>query len=440
MLRLLKHGLIYAELFPVDTPAMVARYNAALKKITGKTTALNEFMVDISGFAPEIAEEFDDPMYLNPHGVNRQFILLSTKQKDCPLLNAQFSTSRAILRQFIADNEAQLFALTARDAVAGELNNSVFRAETPLDLFKIRQISIEADTSTAHLKDAARLHGKIDRFLHEEDAWWDDVLIADMITLSKRTGDVTQHPIMFTQTSYAQDNFFTEHFGGIYVFRDMAIPAAISRKPAAEMGKLPIDNILDFGDRARILSFLHENRLVESIIEAKGLDAPALIQQRLDFILIDAAAGAGQDLTGLTRGDIRKLHRHYMPDMPGEYHVLSDVLRWIVQGGRQPRVKATDPAAFYLLRARPGTDRDLVNMLIAEFCPHDVRQLYICHKQAFLAAYQTWAEEKRAYVAEYLAREYVMDKEGVRRALFGAEETMTGPAEELTGPWGTYTR
>ena len=439
MLRLLKHGLIYAELFPVDTPAMVARYNAALKKITGKTTSLHEFMVDISGFAPEIAEEFDDPMYLNPHGVNRQFILLSTKQKDCPLLNAQFSTSRAILAQFITDNEAQLFALTARDAVAGELNNSVFRAEKPIDLFKIRRIEVEADTSQSHLKDAVTLHEKIDTFLHKDDAWWDDVLIADMITLSKRTGDVTRHPIIFSQTTYSQDNFFTEHFGGIYVFRDVDIPAAICRRPAEEIGKLPIDNILDFLDRPRILSFLHENRLVESIIEARGLDAAALLRQRLDFILIDAAAEAGQDLSGLTRGDIRKLHRHYLPHLPAVYHKLAEVLRWLEQGGKQPRIKATDPAAFYILRARQGPDRDLVNMLIAEMAPQDVRQLYICHKQAFLGAYQTWPEEKRAYVAEYLAREYVMDKEGVRRELFGEEASMS-MAQELVGPWGSYTR
>lgn len=439
MLRLLKHGLIFAELFPVDTPAMVARYNAALKKITGKTTALTEFMVDISGFAPEIAKEFGDEMYLNPHGVNRQFILLSTKQKECPLLNAQFSTSRRILQQFITDNEAQLFALTARDAVAGELNNSMFRADQPIDLFKIRQIKVEADTSSAHLKDATRLHEKIDRFLHDEDAWWDDVLIADMITLSKRTGDVTQHPILFSQTEYSQDNFFTEHFGGIYVFRDMNIPAAISRHPAAELGKLPIDNILDFSDRPRILSFLYENQLVESIIEAKGLDAAALLRQRLDFILIDTAAEAGQDVSGLSRGDIRKLHRHYMPELPKVYHTLSDILRWVEQGGKQPRIKSSDPAAFYILRAKQGPERDLVNMLIAEFCPHDVRQLYICNKQAFLTAYQTWKEEKRAYVAEYLAREYVIDKEGVRRTLFGAESPMS-MGEEIMGPWGQYTR
>ncbi len=438
MMRLLKHGLIYGDLFKVDTPAMVERYNVALEALTGKRTKLNSFMIDISGFAPEIGDEFEDETYLNPNGVNRQFILLSTQQKDCPLLNAQFSTSHHILKSFIDDNESQLFALTARDAVAGELNNSVLRADTPAQLFDIRQIVVEADTSKAHLKDAAKLQSKIDEFQTREDAWWDDVLIAQMITLSKRTGDVTQNPIMFSRVHYEQDNFFTEHFGGIYVFRDMDVPAAICRLDKSDLGKMPIRNVLDFSDRKAILSFLSTNNLVESITEARGLDASALLRQRLDFILISHAAEAGEALEGLTRQQLRVLHRAHIRGMPEEYHALYDILRWIEQKGRRPSLDAEHPAAFYTLRATQTRNRDLVNMLLAELCPHDVRQLFICHKQAFYAAYMTWPEQKRAYVAEFLAREYMIDKAGAREALFGDDGMSMN--EPLAGPWGEYKR
>ena len=352
-------------------------------------------------------------------------------------MNAQFSTSRDILTRFITDNEAQLFALTARDAVAGELNNSVFRADSPADLFNIRKITVEADTTAAHLKDAAKLHKKIETFMNEEDAWWDDVLIADMIELSSRTGDVTKHPIMFSRTEYEQKNFFTELFGGLYIFRDARIPAVIARGSRQKLGKLPVSQVLDFDDRGEIIRFLDENNLVESIITASGLDAAALLNQRLDFILIDTAAEAGEEVAGLTRSELRHLHRRHMPNLPEEYHVLSDVWRWVTQGGEKPRIGADNPAAFYTLRAAPGPDRDLVNMLLAELCPHDIRQLYIVHKQAFLDAYQTWPESKRDYVADYLAREYVIDKEGAREALFGGEEPML---TEVSGPWGSYKR
>ena len=81
MKRLIQRGLMFGNLFQVSSPALVERYNRALKHLTGKTTHLTDFHIDISGFAPEIGEELNDPAYLNHAGVNRQFILLSTEQK-----------------------------------------------------------------------------------------------------------------------------------------------------------------------------------------------------------------------------------------------------------------------------------------------------------------------------------------------------------------------
>ena len=131
MKRLIKSGLMFGNLIHVDSPALVERYNRALKNLTGKTTQLTDFYIDISGYSPEVGDELGDHLYLNHAGVNRQFILLSPDQKRSPLLNAMFSTSRGILRQFITENEPQLFALTARDAVAGERVNSVYLADSP---------------------------------------------------------------------------------------------------------------------------------------------------------------------------------------------------------------------------------------------------------------------------------------------------------------------
>jgi hypothetical protein len=72
----------------------------------------------------------------------------------------------------------------------------------------------------------------------------------------------------------------------------------------------------------------------------------------------------------------------------------------------------------------------------------DVRQMFITHKQLFYARYATWSDRKRQYVADFLEREYVVDKQGARVALFGPEPGMTARAEPvvdpgaLVGPWG----
>jgi hypothetical protein len=104
MRRLIERGLMFGNLIHVQSPVLVERYNRSLRHLTGKETALSDFHIDISGFSPEIGDELDDLQYLNHAGVNRQFILLTTDQKSAPLLNASFSTSRSILRQFITEN------------------------------------------------------------------------------------------------------------------------------------------------------------------------------------------------------------------------------------------------------------------------------------------------------------------------------------------------
>ena len=451
MKRLIEKGLMFGNLIHVESPALIARYNRALKQLTGKTTALTDFHIDISGYSPEVGDDLGDHLYLNPKGCNRQFILLTTDQKNAPLLNAKFSTSRGILRQFIAENESQLFSLTARDAVAGELENTVYDLASAARLFDIRRITVTADTTGNQLAEAQKLAGLIERFRKEEDAWWDDVLIAEMIGLARTAGDVVRHPVALKSTSFDQGNFWTAHFGGIYVFRDVAHPAAITAGPRQDLGPLPIAHVFEIGARNHIARFLELNDLAEPIVTARGADAAAILRQKMDFILVDAASTLGLDTGSGSRRELRGVAQRLGARLPDAFQGLAAVLRWAETGGPWPRITSTHPAYFYTLRARPRADRDLVNMLLAELAPLDVRQLFICHKELFYHLYKGWSEPKKAYVADFLEREYQIDKAGARAALFGAEPGMAEPSAErpeaggrdivdLVGPWGAVRR
>ena len=442
MKRLIQRGLMFGNLIHIDSPALVDRYNRALEHLTGRRTALSDFHVDISGYSPEVGDELGDDLYLNQGGCNRQFILLTTQQKTAPLLDAAFSMSRGILRQFIEENEAQLFALTAKDAVAGELLNTVYTIDRPAKLFDIRRIRIEADTTTGTVRDAEKLGQMVDRFMAEEDAWFDDVLIADMITVAKRTGDVTRNPVRLKQMEFVQDNYWTSHFGGLYLFRGMEHPAVIASGDKSTLGEMPVAHVFDLRDRNQIARFLELNALVEPIVKARGIDAGAILRQKMDFIVVDAAQDAGIDLSGATRRDIRALARDYARRLPDEFHALQDLVIWAEDGGRWPRITSDHPAYFYTLRASDHPDRDLVNQLLAELSPKDVRQLFICHKQLFYRLYAGWSETKKSYVADFLDREYQVDKAGARAALFGHEAPMdraSSSRDEMiarVGPWG----
>ena len=438
MIHLIQRGLMFGNLIHIASPALIERYNRALKHLTNHQTKLSEFHIDVSGYSPEIGDELDDHLYLNHAGVNWQFILLTTDQKSAPLLNAKFSTSREILKDFIIKNESQLFALTARDAVAGELVNSVYRVDSPVKLFDIRRVKIEADTTSGTVAEAQALANDVDRFMREEDAWFDDVLIADMISKAKRTGDVTRNPVRLDLMEFEQRNFWTAHFGGLYVFQGMDHPAVISSGSKAALGALPIKYVFDTKDRNQIAQFLEYNDLAEPIVKARGIDAAAIIRQKMDFIVIDTAQESGIDLTGATRRDIRALARRHAKDLPEEFHGLASLLRWAEEGGKWPCITSDHPAYFYSLRSADHADRDLVNMLLSQLSPKDVRQLFICHKELFYQLYATWDESKKSYVADFLDREYQVDKAGARKALFGHEAEMEQPtpAPKQSGPWG----
>jgi len=450
---LIEKGLMFGNLFEVASPALVDRYNRALHKLTGKTTKLTDFHVDLSGYAPEIGVELGDDLYLNANGCNRQFILLSTEQRTAPLLNAKFSQSREILRQFITDNAAELFALTARDAVCGELANSVFDLSSPAKLFDIRKIRVEADTTGSHVAEARKLADRIVRFRTQPDAWWDDVLVAEIIELAKTTGDVTRAPIALKPLTVDQGNFWTSHFGGLYIFRDARHPAALSVGPKAGLGPLPIPAVFDLSERNQIARFLDLNELVEPIVKARNIDAGAILGQKMDFILVEAAATLGLDLGHASRPDLRQVARKVGSALPDEFHALAALKRWVEGGGDWPRISSEHPAYFYTLRARNHADRDLVNQLLAELSPLDVRQLFICHKELFYSHYARWSATKQRFVASFLEQEYLRDKAGAREALFGGtgDAGMSEPRPipgakeqqalaDLVGPWGVLKR
>ena len=444
MKRLIEKGLMFGNLIEVSSPALVERYNRAMQALCGRQTKLTDFHIDLSGFSPEIGDELGDMAYLNPNGCNRSFILLTTSQKTAPLLNMVFSTSRAILQDYIEANEAQLFALTARDAVIGMLQSGVYEMSSADKLLEVRQITVDADTTGGHVAAAGQLRGLIDRFRTESDGWRDDVLIAGMIELARKTGDVTRVPISLTPKTTPQSTFWTSLFGGIYLFRDVKFPALIARNPP---GQVRISPVFTLDQRNEIAEFLSRNALAEPIVTARGMDAGAVIRQKMDFILVDAADRLNIDIGDARRTELRKVAYTLGDALPLEFQGLGALLRWVEDKGEWPRITSEHPAYFYSFRATPGPLRDLVNMLLAELSPMDVRQMFIVHKELFYASYTKWSDRKQQYVADFLEREYKVDAEGVRQALFGPEPGMdhaaADPARDLgriVGPWGAVDR
>lgn len=432
---------MFGNLIRVDSASWVALYNRALAKIAGRQTALREFHIDISGYSPEIGDELGDMDYLTPDGAERQFILLTTEQKTAPMLNADLSVLRDVMRRFIDANESQLFSLTARDAVVGQIDDQVWQLAGPADLANIRRLKISADTTGNHVAEADRLAAMIETFRTRPDAWWDDVLIARMIEQARKSGDVMRNPVHLAQTDFDVPDFWTADFGGVYLLRSARQPAVVFSDPAQAV-EIPGFLGLTIADGHKIAGWLARNALAEPIISATGADAAPILRQKIDFVLADAAVRLGLETGDGGRASLRRAAGRMGADLPPEIRGLAALQRYAEQGGDWPVIDSGDPAYFYAIRATPGPARDLINRLLSELAPHDVRQLFITHKPLFYRLYQGWSEARRSYVADMLAREYAIDKQGTRDALFGAEPGMAEPAAPpatpapAPGPWG----
>ncbi|CAM5776966.1 hypothetical protein LMIY3S_05799 [Labrys miyagiensis] len=443
MKRLIEAGLMFGNLIEVSSPTMVSRYNAALEKLIGKRTALEEFHIDLSGFSPEIGDELDDIRYLNPEGCNRMFILLSLDQLRAPLLNAQFSTMRSVLRNFFQDNSKELMALTVREAVLGELVHSMWRIKTPADLLELRSVEVEANTATDRLGDADKLARLIEAFRTGEDVWQDDAEIDEMIRLAGRVGDIGRNPVHLARTSYKQGNFYTNYFGGLYLFRNIPYPAMLYRDVAAGFPKIDGVETKNLANPVDVWHFLQLNGLITPIFEAADLDVKGLLRQRLDFMLVNALADqpdAPTELARLSRPDLRRIALRHIRELPPEFDVIAQALRAAEEGIKPRRLPGpAEPGCFYLYRAAQQPDRDLVNQILSEFTPLDIRQLFLCNKPAFYNAYQGWSERKQDYVVEFLSRDEALRDDDAWEELFG-DGTPEAEEAPAAGPWGAVPR
>lgn len=436
MKRLISSGLMFANLVEVATPTLVARYNAALERLTGRRTALTGFHIDIAGFSPEVGDELGDLAYLSPPGASRPFLFLDPAQARAPLLRPDYSFLRPALRAFLTGNAPALASLAAREPVLGEIASPLWRIAGLADLAALRSLAIAADTPSGRVADATRLAGRIAAFRAADDLWHDDAFLADLVALAARVGDALAPGAGFRAAAVRVGNFHAAALGGVYLFRDAAFPFLVLADPA-RAGPGPGIETLALADRAGVLHALQVNGLVEPLTALpEGAD---LLRDRVDFMLADVLAAtdaAPEALARLTRADLRRLAQRAATAPPPELETLARILAALEAGERPVPPAPDDPAFPYLHRAAAGPDRDLVNQLLAELAPLDIRQLFICHKPAFYAAYAGWPERKQAYVAEFLARDYLSDKAGRRAALFGPPE----PAPAPDAPRGPRTK
>jgi len=428
MNRLLDAELIYGRLLEINEPHLIARYNKALKAFGLKETALAAFDIDMTGFSPQVAEELGDRDYLDPNRVNRRFIILSPDQENLPVVHTSFSNTAGLMHEFFSANARAISAVTIKDALYGEIEDSVATVDHIEDLLSINEVNFKVHSAEDILGKASELRSLADRLQSQPDAWRDDDMLNRMVELAKFTGDIRQNTLVPDQLVFRHDAFWANHFGGVYVFHDGRNSTVISHPTAPGFRKARPWQVsyIDINDHETIYGFLARTKRIE-LPAASWIQPSGLYQHRMQMLLLGLA---NQNDPNFDPERVDQVwlqtwaHAHAkLVAEEGSYPLLSEMYRVVTTTGsiRMPDIAAR--YRFLLVRAEPThPDQWLVNQLLAEINPYDFVSRFIFDKQGFYVAYDGYSEKFREYVVKTLESTYLRDKVDFRRRLYGIKE------------------
>ena len=418
------NDLIFGRLLTVDEPHLIERYNKAMTAFGLKPTKLKSFQIDRTGFSPEIAEECGAD-YLDPNEVNRRFIILTPAQISLPVVHTAFSNTSRLMFEFMTKNQRAIDALTIKDVIYGEIEDSVSKVEDIEDLLSINQVEFKVLSAEDVLGKAAELGKMVDRLKQEPDAWRDDAMLKRMVDLAKVCGDIRENALVPDQVIFRHNAYWTSHFGGLYVFIDPDVTTVISdpAAPGFRRSRPWQVSYLSIRDADAVFQFLASTGRIE-LPRASWIEQSGYLEHRAEMIVRGLIRDAEPDrnLSEVDKVWLQTwIHGHAeLIAKDGNFPFLNAAKREINQLG-QLRIEDIAPQQrFLVVRARPDhPDAWLTNRLISDFVPADFVSRYIFNKQGFYRDYEGFSQAWRSHVVDVLKTTYLKDKAGFRARLYG---------------------
>jgi hypothetical protein len=419
-----ENDLIFGRLLTVDEPHLIERYNKAMTAFGLKPTKLKSFQIDRTGFSPEIAEECGED-YLDPNEVNRRFIILTPSQISLPVVHTAFSNTSQLMFEFMSANQRAIDALTIKDVIYGEIEDSVSKVEDIEDLLSINQVEFKVLSAEDVLGKAAELATLTDRLKQEPDAWRDDAMLKRMVELAKVCGDIRENALVPDQVIFRHNAYWTSHFGGLYVFVDPDMTTVISdpAAPGFRRSRPWQVSYLSIRDADAVFRFLASTGRIE-LPRASWIEQSGYLEHRAEMVVrgLIRDAEPKRNLSDVDKVWLQTwIHAHAdLIARDGNFPFLNAAKREIKQVG-QLKIDEVAPAQRFLVaRAKPDhPDAWLTNRLISDFVPSDFVSRYIFNKQGFYRDYEGFSQGWRAHVVDVLKTTYLKDKVGFRARLYG---------------------
>ena len=420
--------LIYGRLLTIDEPHLIERYNKALVAFGLKPTKLDSFEIDRTGFSPQVAEELKDYSYLDPFEINRRFIILTPSQADLPVVHTAFSNTSQLVYEFMTMNARTIQALTIKDVIYGEIEDSVSKVEDVEDLLSINQVEFRVLSAENVIGKANELRTLVDRLKHEPDAWRDDAMLNRMVEIAKVTGDVRENALVPDQVIFRHNAYWTSHFGGLYVFIDPDMTTVICDPdaPGFRRSRPWQVSYLSIRDTDRVFRFLSSTGRLD-LPRASWVESSGYLEHRAEMVIrgLIHEVDPKRDLDRIDKIWLQTwIHAHadYI-NKDGAFPFLNAAKREIAQMGQLSVQEIPARFRFLVVRAKPEhPDAWLTNRLISDFVPSDFVSRYVFNKQGFYADYQGFSEPWRGHVVDTLKNTYLKNKAAFRERLYGLKD------------------
>lgn len=396
----------YGKLLLISSASLIERYNRALNTIISKQTSLKEFYIDCTGFSPEIALELGDNDYLNAHGVNKKFILISMKQMDMDIAKTHFSSSMHMVKQFYKDNKKSLTTLTAGDVVFGELDNKQFRVSSVTDMLKSNKVFITVDTSRQLLEKSELCASKIESLL-EDDNWQNDDLINEIIELSKTCGNVLKNAAIPTMLEYERIHYYTSLFDGMYVFQKEDEITLITQDVLFNAADVQVDNVQSFSchSEKQVFNYLEKNNFIELVdFEYLREKLNELELKQLHSVLdLYLKENKIENFAYLDKNALRRFIVDNYDNLPRDFYRIERLVNALQNNRRQDiKVKEYKPYFYRVNNELSGADYALVSHLLSRFKPYSYLHAFVYNRALFEQMFSKWTPAKQNYVKTYL--------------------------------------
>ena len=436
-----EYGLKDGGLINVRSEHMIERYNKALQFLTGKTIDLKEINIDALGYSPEVAEILGED-YLDLNQSNQKVIILTMAQKELPVLNNSFSSTRAMFKEFMTDNKITLTNLTARDVVVGEIENDTIKINKIDDILHIRHIKFFVDTPKGLVETSEELKKQIANIHKDENNYFNDEKLQAICDMSSEVGNVLKVDNSIIDKEYITENFYTDHFNGLYVFNcsKFSKPLIIFKdKKVLDENCVDKENeysCLDGNNCKEVLNSLINNEMLINDVSDSLMyndNLLTVLELKRDLMSLISYSMSNPD-SEINANKIKEFIYNNYDDLPKEYKIISEIIKYIKHDKGMEKIsefisrKENQIILPYILKVNTNYIQEhyksnhtymckLISRIIAEYTEYDPVTTYIVYKEKFFELFSSYPKNLQEHIAKLINKVYIQNKQDFREIM-----------------------